>query len=184
MPVGSACLHHDVGLMSPHKAPGLPEVTCQLSLVASCCSVVSQASPRACTRLASLVMLTHTCLPASVGRFFAFQLAKLGQQWRAEAASRMPEARGDIREIVGQPGAWCWCHDMPHMLRQPAPCAAAAGIGWLHGSSRGCCCQAGSGNLTCRAVLPASQGMPTPSTIGRRAMATGMCGLPRPMLAC
>lgn len=31
------------------------------------------------------------------------QLAKLGQQWRAEAAKRMPEARGDIREIVGQP---------------------------------------------------------------------------------
>lgn len=33
----------------------------------------------------------------------ALELAKLGRQWRAEAARRMPEARGDIREIVGQP---------------------------------------------------------------------------------
>lgn len=30
-------------------------------------------------------------------------LAQLGRQWRMEAAKRMPEARGDIREIIGQP---------------------------------------------------------------------------------
>lgn len=33
----------------------------------------------------------------------AYSLAKLGQQWRRSAAERMPVARGDIREIVGQP---------------------------------------------------------------------------------
>ncbi|PNH09806.1 Protein LUTEIN DEFICIENT 5, chloroplastic [Tetrabaena socialis] len=38
-----------------------------------------------------------------VGRFIARALADLGRRWRAEAAKRMPEARGDIREIVGQP---------------------------------------------------------------------------------
>jgi beta-ring hydroxylase len=31
------------------------------------------------------------------------QLAKVAQAWRRAAAERMPEARGDIREIVGQP---------------------------------------------------------------------------------
>ena len=39
----------------------------------------------------------------STGRLFALLLARLGRRWRAEAAQRMPEARGDIREIVGQP---------------------------------------------------------------------------------
>ncbi|KAG2483949.1 hypothetical protein HYH03_017195 [Edaphochlamys debaryana] len=38
-----------------------------------------------------------------VGRSLAMTLADLGRQWRAAAAKRMPEARGDIREIVGQP---------------------------------------------------------------------------------
>lgn len=33
----------------------------------------------------------------------ALWLAKVGQQWRADAARRMPVATGDIREIVGQP---------------------------------------------------------------------------------
>lgn len=33
----------------------------------------------------------------------ALNLAQLGRRWRSEAAKRMPEARGDIREIVGQP---------------------------------------------------------------------------------
>lgn len=37
------------------------------------------------------------------GRWLALQLANLGREWRAVAARRMPEARGDIREIVGQP---------------------------------------------------------------------------------
>jgi len=41
--------------------------------------------------------------PLGVGRFVAYQLAKLGREWRAAAAKRMPVARGDIREIVGQP---------------------------------------------------------------------------------
>ncbi|KIY93092.1 hypothetical protein MNEG_14870 [Monoraphidium neglectum] len=41
--------------------------------------------------------------PVGIGRFLALQLAQLGRQWRAIAARRMPEARGDIREIVGQP---------------------------------------------------------------------------------
>lgn len=40
-------------------------------------------------------------LPA--GRGLAYQLARIGKEWRAAAAVRMPEARGDIREIVGQP---------------------------------------------------------------------------------
>jgi hypothetical protein len=39
----------------------------------------------------------------TAGRAVALELAKLGRQWRSEAAKRMPEARGDIREIVGQP---------------------------------------------------------------------------------
>ena len=30
-------------------------------------------------------------------------LARLARRWRADAAERMPEARGDIREVVGQP---------------------------------------------------------------------------------
>lgn len=38
-----------------------------------------------------------------VGRRVSLWLARLGQQWRREAAGRMPEATGDIREIVGQP---------------------------------------------------------------------------------
>ena len=37
------------------------------------------------------------------GRGIAYQLARIGKQWRDAAAVRMPEARGDIREIVGQP---------------------------------------------------------------------------------
>jgi beta-ring hydroxylase len=37
------------------------------------------------------------------GRALAYVLARLGRRWRAEAAARMPEAKGDIREIVGQP---------------------------------------------------------------------------------
>uniref|UniRef100_A0A7S0RBW3 Cytochrome P450 n=1 Tax=Chlamydomonas leiostraca TaxID=1034604 RepID=A0A7S0RBW3_9CHLO len=41
--------------------------------------------------------------PTGLGRWVALQLAKQGQAWRAAAAQRMPEARGDIREIVGQP---------------------------------------------------------------------------------
>eukprot|EP00879_Flechtneria_rotunda_P004614 GHRR01004870.1.p1 GENE.GHRR01004870.1~~GHRR01004870.1.p1 ORF type:complete len:511 (+),score=151.20 GHRR01004870.1:254-1786(+) len=41
--------------------------------------------------------------PVGVGRFLALNLAKLGRQWRAAAAARMPTATGDIREIVGQP---------------------------------------------------------------------------------
>lgn len=40
---------------------------------------------------------------ACTGRWLALLLAQLGQQWRRAAAKRMPEARGDIREIVGQP---------------------------------------------------------------------------------
>eukprot|EP00877_Chromochloris_zofingiensis_P008598 jgi/Chrzof1/3992/Cz13g16110.t1_CYP97A1[v5.2] len=41
--------------------------------------------------------------PTGIGRWLALLLAQLGQQWRRAAAKRMPEARGDIREIVGQP---------------------------------------------------------------------------------
>ncbi|GBF96486.1 cytochrome P450 [Raphidocelis subcapitata] len=41
--------------------------------------------------------------PVGIGRWLALQLAQLGREWRAVAARRMPEARGDIREIVGQP---------------------------------------------------------------------------------
>jgi hypothetical protein len=37
------------------------------------------------------------------GRGLAYQLARIGKEWRAAAAVRMPEARGDIREIVGEP---------------------------------------------------------------------------------
>ena len=38
-----------------------------------------------------------------VGRNIALKLAKAGKEWKAAAAVRMPEARGDIREIIGQP---------------------------------------------------------------------------------
>ncbi|KAK9820832.1 hypothetical protein WJX81_000578 [Elliptochloris bilobata] len=37
------------------------------------------------------------------GRALSYALAKEGLKWRAAAAARMPEARGDIRQIVGQP---------------------------------------------------------------------------------
>ena len=37
------------------------------------------------------------------GRNIALRLAKAGKGWKAAAAVRMPEARGDIREIIGQP---------------------------------------------------------------------------------
>ena len=48
---------------------------------------------------------TPSCLPSRppTGRAFALWLAQLGLRWRATAASRMPTATGDIREIVGQP---------------------------------------------------------------------------------
>ena len=39
----------------------------------------------------------------STGRYLAYILAKAGITWRKEAAANMPEATGDIREIVGQP---------------------------------------------------------------------------------
>ena len=42
-----------------------------------------------------------SALPA--GRNIALKLAKAGKGWKAAAAVRMPEARGDIREIIGQP---------------------------------------------------------------------------------
>ena len=41
--------------------------------------------------------------PLGLGRGLAYQLARLGQEWRKAAATRMPTATGDIREIVGQP---------------------------------------------------------------------------------
>ena len=44
-----------------------------------------------------------TNLAHFAGRVIALQLAKAGQKWRSDAAKRMPEARGDIREIVDQP---------------------------------------------------------------------------------
>lgn len=37
------------------------------------------------------------------GRALGAWLSKLAREWRATAAGRMPEARGDIREILGQP---------------------------------------------------------------------------------
>ena len=37
------------------------------------------------------------------GRNIALKLAKAGKEWKAAAAVRMPEARGDIREIIGEP---------------------------------------------------------------------------------
>jgi beta-ring hydroxylase len=39
----------------------------------------------------------------AAGRKLALRLAKAGKEWKAAAAVRMPEARGDIREIMGQP---------------------------------------------------------------------------------
>ena len=42
-------------------------------------------------------------MTAATGRFFALQLAKLGREWTANAARRMPVATGDIREIIGKP---------------------------------------------------------------------------------
>ncbi|GFR50051.1 hypothetical protein Agub_g12102, partial [Astrephomene gubernaculifera] len=59
----------------------------------------SSASPP----LSSLPPSLPPSLPSSSGRPLALALAELGRQWRSEAAQRMPEARGDIREIVGQP---------------------------------------------------------------------------------
>jgi len=41
--------------------------------------------------------------PLGPGRAVAYQLAQIGQRWRRVAATRMPTATGDIREIVGQP---------------------------------------------------------------------------------
>ncbi|CAK0785609.1 hypothetical protein CVIRNUC_008820 [Coccomyxa viridis] len=41
--------------------------------------------------------------PVGPGRNIALRLAKAGKGWKAAAAVRMPEARGDIREIIGQP---------------------------------------------------------------------------------
>jgi len=41
--------------------------------------------------------------PIGPGRAVAYFLAKLGQIWRRAASLKMPEATGDIREIVGQP---------------------------------------------------------------------------------
>ncbi|MEW5313289.1 MAG: hypothetical protein WDW38_004870 [Sanguina aurantia] len=40
---------------------------------------------------------------SSASRWMAKQLAILGRIWQASAATQLPEARGDIREIVGQP---------------------------------------------------------------------------------
>nr|AGN27239.1 CYP97A1 [Parachlorella kessleri] len=41
--------------------------------------------------------------PIGPGRVLALALARVGQRWRTAAARRMPVARGDIREIIGQP---------------------------------------------------------------------------------
>ena len=40
---------------------------------------------------------------SGAGRNIALKLAKAGKEWKAAAAVRMPEARGDIREIIGEP---------------------------------------------------------------------------------
>ena len=48
-----------------------------------------------------LVVLSPSAL--SAGRNIALKLAKAGKEWKAAASVRMPEARGDIREIIGQP---------------------------------------------------------------------------------
>ncbi|KAL6779702.1 CYP97A5 [Auxenochlorella protothecoides x Auxenochlorella symbiontica] len=41
--------------------------------------------------------------PIGPGRALSYKLAQLGSRWKWNAARRIPEARGDIREIVGQP---------------------------------------------------------------------------------
>lgn len=68
----------------------------------------SQNAPTPTTHTNTLIplpgpYLLHPPCLLPAGRLLALLLAKLGRQWRAEAAARMPEARGDIREIVGQP---------------------------------------------------------------------------------
>ena len=49
------------------------------------------------------VIVRAPLLKRAAGRALSYALAKEGQKWRAAAAARMPEARGDIRQIVGQP---------------------------------------------------------------------------------
>ena len=51
-------------------------------------------------RCPSQVELTHF---SGAGRNIALKLARAGKEWKAAAAVRMPEARGDIREIIGEP---------------------------------------------------------------------------------
>jgi len=41
--------------------------------------------------------------PIGPGRYLAYLLARAGIAWRQAASTKMPEATGDIREIVGQP---------------------------------------------------------------------------------
>jgi len=71
---------------------------------ASCCSPRGRCLllPTPPNRVRTPPRPTHPNNPPA-GRWLALQLAQLGRQWRAVAAKRMPEARGDIREIVGQP---------------------------------------------------------------------------------
>jgi hypothetical protein len=52
------------------------------------------------TRPSDQLKLDITC---NAGRWIAKKLADAGLEWSRRAASRMPEARGDIREIVGEP---------------------------------------------------------------------------------
>lgn len=49
------------------------------------------------------LLCVASLLAYAAGRALSYALAKEGQKWRAAAAARMPEARGDVRQIVGQP---------------------------------------------------------------------------------
>lgn len=46
--------------------------------------------------------MSHS-LAGALGRAVALRLAQQARSWERAAAAKMPEATGDIREIIGQP---------------------------------------------------------------------------------
>ena len=80
--------------VAPHVRPACIASPCTwASITLTPCSVCIRLQPSHGAQRCGLL----------AGRWFAKQLALLGQQWSRNAAQRMPQASGDIREIVNEP---------------------------------------------------------------------------------
>ncbi len=102
-PVRQALAKDPVGPGNSSETPlyAIFQLARRLLCVASAVTIQFFSASLSYAHFTFIILLPKLQLVA--GRRLSLWLARLGQQWRREAAARMPEASGDIREIVGQP---------------------------------------------------------------------------------